>query len=120
MFTEGATEVRRSASDIPICVPVLFTGCTGALEEILRGQDFLSSLPAVRVVKMTIVVINFLIGEYCLNRVHNSQLPVVSSGGVGTAGMIRQTKNHFIKILAKQVFCIYLIVGYTAPPSSTF
>ena len=94
MFTEGATEVRRSASDIPVCVPVLFTGSAGAVEEILRGQHFLSPLPAVCVVKMTIVVINFLIGEYCLNRVHNAQLPVVSSGGVGTARVIGQTEHR--------------------------
>ena len=112
--------MRRSPGDVPVSVPVLSTGGAATLEEVLRGQNFLSSLPAVRVVKMTIVVINFLIGEYCLNGMHDSQLAVVSSGGVGTAGMIGQTKNHFMKILAKQVFCIYLIVGYTAPPSSTF
>ena len=120
MFTEGTTEGWRTAGDVPVSVPVLSTGSAATLEEILGGQNFLSALPAVRVVKMTIVVINFLIGEYCLNGMHYSQLPVVSSGGVGTAGMIRQTKNHFIKFLTKLVFCIYLIVGYTAPPSSTF
>ena len=85
----------RSAGDVPVSVPVLSTGSAATLEEILGGQDFLSALPAVRVVKMTIVVINFLIGEYCLNRVDNSQLPVVSSGGVGTAGMIGQTRNKY-------------------------
>ena len=88
----------RSPGDVPVSVPVLFTGRTGTLEEILGGQDLLSPLPAVCVVKMTIVVINFLIGEYCLNRVHNAQLPVVSPGGVGTARMIGQTKNNFSQI----------------------
>ena len=99
MFTEGTTEVRRSPGDVPVSVPVLFTGRAETLEEILGGQNFLPPLPAVGVVKMTIVVINFLIGEYCLDGVHHSQLPVVSSGGVRAAGMIGQTRNYVDKIL---------------------
>ena len=92
--------MRRSAGDVPVGVPVLSTGRAAALEEILGGQNFLSPLPAVGVVKMTIVVINFLIGEYCLNGMDNSQLPVVSSGGVGTAGMIGQTKHDCRQFLS--------------------
>ena len=122
VFTEGTTEVRRTAGDVPVGVPVFLTGRAATLEEILRGQNLLSSLPAVRVVEMTVVVVNLLIGEYCLDGVNYSQLPVVSPGGVGTTGMIGQTKNiNFIKFLTtKCVFIIYLMVGYTAPPSSTF
>ena len=102
MFTEGATEVWRSAGDIAVCVPVLLTGSAATLEEILRGENFLSPLPAVCVVKMTIVVINFLIGEYCPGGMNNSQLPVVSPRGVGTAGMIGHTKNVILMTFLKR------------------
>ena len=106
MFTEGTTEVRRPPGDVPVGVPVLLAGGAATLEEILRGENFLSSLPAVRVVKMTIVVINFLIGEYCLDGMNYSQLPVVSPGGVGTAGVIGQTKNNFITFL-KTMYLVF-------------
>ena len=92
----------RSPGDVPVSVPVLFTGRTGTLEEILGGQDLLSPLPAVSVVKMTIVVINFLIGEYCPGGMNNSQLPVVSPRGVGTAGMIGHTKNVILMTFLKR------------------
>ena len=94
----------RSPGDVPVSVPGLFTGRAETLEEILGGQNFLPPLPAVGVVKMTIVVINFLIGEYCLDGVHHPEPPVVGPGGVGTAGMIGQTKHHCRQFLSKQVF----------------
>ena len=91
--------MRRSPGDVPVSVPVLFTGRAETLEEILGGQNFLPPLPAVGVVKMTVVVINFLIGEYCLDGVNNAVFPVVCSRGVCAAGMVGQTEDKELLLL---------------------
>ena len=97
MFTEGAAEAWLSPGNVPVSVPVLLTGLAHAAEEILSFEHLLSLLSAVRVVKVSIIVINFLIWENCLGGVDNSVSAVVSSGGVGTARMIGQTehKNNY-------------------------
>ena len=94
MFTEGAAEARLSPGNVSVGVPVFPAGLAHAGEEILSAEHLLSLLSAVRVVKMSIIVINFLIWVNCLGGVDNSVSAVVSSGGVGTARVIGQTEHR--------------------------
>ena len=99
VFTEGAAEAGRPPGDVPVCVPVLLAGGAHAGEEVLTAQHLLSLLSAVCVVKVSIIVINFLIGEYCLDGVNNAVFPVVCSRGVCAAGMVGQTEDKELLLL---------------------
>ena len=90
VFAGVAAVARLSPRQVSVCWPIILARLTVAVKEILSCQDLLPLLPGVSVVEVSIVIIDFLIGEDGSDSMNYSISAIVGSGGVGAAGVVGQ------------------------------